>query len=122
MSNQAQKLSTSVIRKMIASAVANCKYLSFDPADLKTAQNPLSWKRHAKKRLTKAMEDFNVSSVQDFVESSDDTQFLSSSAGSSQITEKSIVRYFVVPDLTLDCIVISDELDQNVLAYMWHQD
>lgn len=121
MSNQTQKLSTSVIRKMIASAVTNCKYLSFDPADLKTAQNPLSWKRDAKKRMAKAMEDFDVSSVQDFVESSDDTQFLSSNAG-RQITEKSIVRYFVVPDLTLDCIVISDELDQNVLAYMWHQD
>lgn len=105
---------------MISKAVGSVPYLFFEQKDLNFAENPSNWKRHSKKLLKTAMQDFCVSSVQEFVESSDETQFLQDKAN---ITEKCVVRHFVIPDLTLDCTVISDELDQNVLAYMlWHQD
>jgi len=117
--NIIQKLSTPYIRQEIVKRVDKVNYLSLDASNMKIAQNVSSWKRNSKQKLKNAINDYGVSSVQEFLECGDETELF---CKPNSITEKCIVRHFVIADLTLDCTCITDETDQNILVFIWHQD
>lgn len=120
--NQAKvaKLTSAAIVSVITNRIATVPYISFEPADLLIAQKALSWKRNSKMKMTGAIKQYMVKNIDEFLESCDDLEYMNT--GRNSINEKCVVRHFVIPDLTLVCTVISDELDQNILALMWHQD
>ena len=113
------KLTSKNICNLIVQNVLNNPYLYIDDDEMEIVLNPKSWKRTMKTKMSKAVVAYNAGSIEDFMEMGPEgITILNKQAP----TEKSVVRNFVIPDLTLDCTVVTDELDTTVIAMLWHQD
>jgi len=113
------KLTSKQFTDMIVENIMNVSDLYIDEDDIEIAQNPKEWKRNMKCKMNKAINIYGATSIEDFME-----------MGSEGITildkqkpnKDCFVRHFVIPDLTLDCTVVTDETDNKVIAMLWHQD
>jgi len=114
------KLTTEVIKQILVEQVIHCQNLSLDSEELKIAQDPKAWKRNSKMSVKRMVEYCGFEDdLEEFLECGDETTTLNNWP---EVTGNCVARYFVIADITLDCTVVSDPQDLNILCMMWHHD
>ncbi len=91
-----------------------------------------NWKRLSKTKASTALVNFGCCDPEDVVGQTDkdfEQLVLDNLGGDHQhvldpqtITPDCVIRHFCIPDLTMDCTVVTDPKDERVLQLLWHQD
>lgn len=115
------KLNTAAIKAILPSRL-DWYYAMFKASDQNLVRecvtNPKNWRRLWKSQWHSAGQAQGYESPEEYLEGCDEEHILDPKA----ITNDCIVRFFVCPDYTLDCYVVTDPKDEVILRIFWHQD